>query len=159
MLFRSKISNCKEVQFYEYATVRDYALTMGAFTWVTDACPLQLSWEHGPNKFVPLKDSVNEYGHSTSNRTRTSKIVVSPRATTELSSEQNTVPLSPKKNGTGNPVRRLSLAQRRLRLAKVQGISTNEACTIEYKNILDMIKNTKTNLDKALSKIESDHQI
>jgi hypothetical protein len=114
---RSSSPQPKKVRFFDDATVREYALTVGAYSCVADTCPLQLAWEHSASKRIPLKD------------------VLTPSSTG---------------GGSGSTLRRLTIEERRKRIASIQGIAANDVCNVEYKNLLDMIQTTKSNLDRAL---------
>lgn len=116
----------KVVRFFDDATVREYAITVGAYSYVTDTCPLQLSWEHSASKRIPLKD------------------VLSPGVSGSTGTQVSTL-------------RRLTIEERRKRVASIQGIAADDVCNVEYKNLLDMIKSTKSNLDRALIGISHRH--
>lgn len=117
---RSSSPQPKQVRFFDAATVREYALTVGAYSYVADTCPLQLSWEHSPSKRIPLKD------------------VMSPRSTGGGG------------GGATSTLRRLTIEERRNRIASIQGIATDDVCNDEYKSLLDMIKSTQSDLNRTL---------
>lgn len=131
----------KKVRFGDSAHVREYALTVGALTCVDDTCPIQLSWEHSPTKRVPLRDVIEQQHVNEENQFASP--IASPKG--KASKAMST--------GSSSP-RRLSIEERRKRIAAIQGISEEEACTVEYKTLLAMIQTTKLDLDHALSSLE-----
>jgi hypothetical protein len=48
----------KKVQF-GCATLREYGVTVGAFSAAQDSCPLQLTWQHTQEKYVQIKNNVD----------------------------------------------------------------------------------------------------
>lgn len=103
--------------------IREYSLTVGAQTAVSDSCPLQLNWEYSPFLIVKSLTSTNSLQKDQSNDTDKKFNI---------------------------KVRHLSLNQRRQRIATVQGISTTTVqmmeCEAAFQTVHMLIKSTKERL-------------
>lgn len=98
------------------ATIREYSVTVGALVASNEKCPLQLSWEY---------DSVE------------TKIDIEIHESLKKNSRINLDRQS---------CRRLSLDERRLRIASVQDISLHDVQSLEFQAMMDQIKHDEENI-------------
>jgi hypothetical protein len=86
--------------------IREYGVTVGAYTGCRDSCPIQLTWEHTPSK---VRDISSFSG----------KGIKAPKY-----------------------VKRLSIADRRAMISRVQGISEESVLQMEYRVTLQTIQDS-----------------
>jgi hypothetical protein len=94
-------------------SLREYAVTVGAFSASDDQCPIQLSWEHGHDVHMKLPPANDDNMKS------------------EQTTETLALPSSP---------RRLSLHERRRRIAAVQGIPEDQVGQLQYDILMNQIQ-------------------
>jgi hypothetical protein len=102
-------------------TIREYAVTVGALSASSDYCPLQLSWEYGRDDRKNLPPCDNEPAPLSSN---------SP---IRFIDQSRNAPRS-------SPLRRLSLYERRKRIAAVQGITEEQVELLQFERIMNEIR-------------------
>jgi hypothetical protein len=97
-------------------SLREYAVTVGAFSASDDHYPIQLSWEHGHDVHMELPPESDDEPCC----------LESPQANETVSP-----PSSP---------RRLSMHERRKRIAAVQGISEDQVGQLQYDILMNQIQ-------------------
>lgn len=124
-------------------TIREYAVTVGALSATNDHCPLQLSWEHGPDKHMPLPSSSFSSCHSpspSSTPTRqTARRIFISSAIEQHFHEDHSLPF----DAPSSP-RRLTARERMKRIATVQGIEEEDVEQLGISNVLSHIKEAMT---------------
>jgi hypothetical protein len=96
-------------------SLREYAVTVGAFSASDDQYPIQLSWEHGHDVHMKLPPQSADEPFS-------------------LSQQANETPILP------SSPRRLSLHERRGRIAAVQGIPEDQVGQLQYDILMNQIQ-------------------
>jgi hypothetical protein len=115
-------------------TIREYAVTVGALSASSDFCPLQLCWEYGRDVRKNLPPCDNESSPLSPN------------------SPMHCIDQSPKAPRS-SPLRRLSLYERRQRIAAVQGIAEEQVELLQFDRVMSQIREA---LDEAqLERIEN----
>jgi hypothetical protein len=97
-------------------SLREYAVTVGAFSASDDQYPIQLSWEHGHDVHMKLPPQSADEPFS-------------------LSPQENETPIH-----LPSSPRRLSLHERRRRIAAVQGIPEDQVGQLQYDILMNQIQ-------------------
>lgn len=103
-------SPCQPNVTFGNVRIREYGVTVGAYTASSELCPMQLTWEYNP---IERSMTVDEHHMSRSW-------------------------LSPFAHFYRTKVRRLSISQRRSRIGNVQGISCSSVARLEYDTVYNL---------------------
>jgi hypothetical protein len=117
----AKSSSEKKAKKLSFGTVttREYAVTVGALSASNDKCPLQLSWEHACDVRLDLPPMVDADA---------------------LSRTTTTTPARPL------PLKRLTMDERRLRIANVQGIAEDQVDQMQFEMVMHQIQEAMNGL-------------
>jgi hypothetical protein len=117
-------------------TVREYSLTVGAYS-ATDECPIQLDWCHNRDKSMDIRDYTCYY----ESRVVETSLKIGCRRWQSLDHEVS-------RNTSSSCLHRLSVIERRKRIASVRGMTVEEIQIEEMERSLNQIRRSISDIGR-----------